>query len=96
MTSELRDILTNRDFLVATAASCSVFSHHSAAPTGPCLSMTDGSPAKAWGTWTLPQQFGNRRFQFEFILATVDHAFLGAYFLTEFDLLVDPAKRQVL
>jgi len=80
LTSELRDIFTNRDFLVATAASCSVFSHHSAAPTGPCLPMADGSPAKAWGTWTLPQQFGNCRFQL--ILTTMDHAVLGAYFVT--------------
>ena len=58
--------------------------------------MADGNPVKAWGSRILPLQFGNRRFQFSFLLAAVDRPILGAYFLAEFDLLVDPAKRQVL
>ena len=58
--------------------------------------MADGNPVKAWGSRILPLQFGNRRFQFSFLLAAVDRPILGADFLAEFDLLVDPAKRQVL
>ena len=41
----LQDVLTNRQLLVDTGASCSVFPHHSsAAPTGPRLLMADGRP----------------------------------------------------
>jgi len=63
----------------------SVFPHHSsAAPTGPCLLMADGRPTKAWGSRTLSLQFGNRRFQFSFLLLDVDRPILGADFLAEF------------
>ena len=73
----LQDVLTNRQFLVDTGASCSVFPHHSsAAPTGPRLLMADGRPMKSWGCRTLPLQFGNRRFQFPFLLASVDNPIL--------------------
>ena len=58
--------------------------------------MADGNPVKAWGSRILPLQFGNRRFQFSCLHAAVDHPILGADFLDEFDILVDPAKRQVL
>ena len=93
----LQDVLSNRNFLVDTGASRSVFPHHSsAAPSGPRLLMADGRPAKAWGSRTLPLQFGNRRFQFSFLLADVDRPILGADFLAEFDLLVDASKRRVL
>ena len=93
----LQDVLSNRNFLVDTGASRSVFPHHSsAAPTGPRLLMADGRPTKAWGSRTLPLQFGNRRFQFSFLLADVDRPILGADFLAEFDLLVDASNRQVL
>ena len=93
----LQDILSNRNFLVDTGASRSVFPHHSsAAPTGPRLLMADGRPTKAWGSRIIPLQFGNRRFQFSFLLADVDRPILGADFLADFDLLVDVAKRQVL
>ena len=93
----LRDILTNREFLVDTGASRSVFPHHSSkASTGLRLLMADGRPTKSWGCRTLPLQFGDRRFQFPFLLAAVDNPILGADFLAEFDLLVDPAKRQVI
>ena len=93
----LRDFLSNRDFLVDTGASRSVFPHlSSATPTGPRLLMADGRPANAWGTRNLPLQFGNRRFQFLFLLAAMDCPILGADFLSEFDLLVDPARRVVL
>ena len=90
-------MLTNRDFLVDTGASRSVFPHRSAAPpSGPRLLMADGRPAAAWGSRVLPLQFGARRFQFSFLLAAVDRPILGADFLAEFDLLVDPAARLVL
>ena len=93
----LQDTLSNREFLVDTGASRSVFPHHSSAvPSGPRLLMADGRPTKAWGSRTLPLQFGNRRFEFPFLLAAVDRPILGADFLAEFDLLVDSAKRQVL
>ena len=93
----LRDILTNQEFLVDTGASRSVFPHHSSkASTGPRLLIADGRPTKSWGCRTLPLQFGDRRFQFPFLLAAVDNPILGADFLAEFDLLVDPAKRQVI
>ena len=93
----LQDVLSNRDFLVDTGASRSLFPHQSSAvPTGPRLLMADGRPTKAWGSRTLPLQFGNRRFQFSFLLADVDRPILGADFLAEFDLLVDSSRRQVL
>ena len=93
----LQDILSNRNFLVDTGASRSVCPHHSsAAPTGPRLLMADGRSTKAWGSRTIPLQFGNRHFQFSFLLADVDRHILGADFLAEFDLLVDASKRQVL
>jgi len=41
----LQDALSNRDYLVDTGASRSVFLHRSlAAPTGPRLLMADGRP----------------------------------------------------
>ena len=89
----LQDILSNRNFLVDTGASPH---HSSAAPTGPHLLMADGRPTKPWGSRTIPLQFGNRRFQFSFLLADVDRPILGADFLAEFDLLVDASERQVL
>ena len=86
----LQDALSNRDYLVDTGASRSVFPHRSsAAPTGPCLLMADGRPTKAWGSRLIPLQFGFR-------LADVDQQILGADFLAEFDLLVDTKNRQVL
>ena len=77
-----------------TEASRSVFPHPSSAkPNGPHLLIV----AKAWGSIrVIPLHFGNCRFQFLFLFATVDHSILEADFLAEFDLLVDPTKRQVL
>ena len=93
----LQDVLTNHQFLVDTGVSCSVFPHHSsAALTGPCLRMDDGRPMKSWGCKTLPLQFGNHPFQYPFLLASIDNPILGADFLAEFDLLVDPARCQVI
>ena len=66
-----------------TGASRSVFPHHSSAtPSGPRLLMADGNPVKAWGSRIIPLQFGNRRFQFSFLLAAVDRPILGADFLS--------------
>ena len=93
----LLDVLTNRQFLVDTGVSCSVFPHQSsAAPTDPRLLMADGRPKKSWGCRTLPLQFGDRHFQFPFLLVSVDNPILGADFLAESDLLVDPARRHVI
>ena len=84
----LQDALSNRDYLVDTGASRSVFPHRSsAAPTGPHLLMDHGRPTKAWGSRLIPLQFGSRCFQFQFLLADVDQPILGADFLAEFDLL---------
>jgi len=58
--------------------------------------MADGRPTKSWGSRLIPLQFGSHRFQFQFLLADVDQPILGADFLAEYNLLVDPAKRQVL
>lgn len=91
----LKDILKNRDFLVDTGASRSVFPHQSsAAPTGPGFLMADGRPDKAG--------FQNPSFavslpQFSvFVPVSCGGHILEADFLAEFDLLVDPAKSQVL
>ena len=93
----LQDVMSNRDYLVDTGASRSVFPHRSsAAPTGPRLLMADGWPTKAWGSRLIPLQFGSRHFQFQFLLADVDQPILRADFLAEFDLLVDSKNRQVL
>ena len=89
----LQDQLTNRDFLVDTGASRSVFPHNSTAPsTGPRLLMADGHPVCSWGSRTLPLMFGNCCFNYQFLLAAVDHPILGADFLGDFDLVVDPAS----
>ena len=58
--------------------------------------MADEHPTKVRGTRILPLQFGNHLFQFPFLFDAVNCPILGADFLTEFDLLVDSAKRQVL
>ena len=86
----LKDSLSNRDYLVDTGASRSVFPHHSsAALTGPRLLMADGRSTKAWGSRLIPLQFDTCRFQFQFFLAVVDQPLFGADFLAEFDLLED-------
>ena len=78
-------------------ASRSVFPRPSSAvPSGPCLLMADGNPVKAWGSRNLTLQFGKCCFEFPFLLAAVNRPILQSDFLAEFDLLVDPAKRQVL
>ena len=76
-----------------TEASRSVFPHPSSAkPNGPHLLIAASRPAKAWGFRAIPLHFGNCRFQFLFLFATVDRSILEADFLAEFDLLVDPAR----
>ena len=51
----LQDALSNRDYLMDTGASRSVFPHRSsAATTGPRLLMADGRPTKAWGSRLIP------------------------------------------
>ncbi len=68
----LKDILKNRDFLVDTGASRSVFPHQSsAAPTGPGFLMLMADQIKR-GSRILPLQFRYRSFQFSFLLAAVD------------------------
>ena len=80
-----------------TEASHSVFPHPSSAkPIGPYLLIAAGRPAKAWGSRVLPLHFGDCHFQFLCHLAIVDRSILEADFQAEFDLLVDPAKRQAL
>ena len=93
----LQDRLSSRRFLVDTGAARSVFPHRSSTPSsGPVLSAADGNSIKSWGLRTLPLQFADRHFSWDFILADVDRPILGSDFLVHHKLIVDMAGQQLL
>ena len=76
---------SGRAFLVDTGAEVSVFpatpdQRWLHKPTG-TLSAANGSDIPSYGTRNIPLQFGNRRFEWQFILAKVSQPLLGADFL---------------
>ena len=93
----LRDSLSGLDFLVDTGASLSILPHTSnQAVRGPKLLGVDGSPIAAWGFRKTRVQFGQHKFEFNFLLAAVATPILGFDFLKKFRLAVDPQSSQVL
>ena len=100
----LRDILSSRSFLVDTGASVSVFPQLHAYSTAVSSSSTPptrlitagGDPLPCFGERVIPLQFGQRRFQWSFLLAPVSTPILGADFLRSFSLLVDIAGKRII
>jgi hypothetical protein len=93
----LFDAFSNRNFLVDTGASCSMVPFHSSSlPSGPRLYSADGSPVDTWGSKELQLFFSGHQFRYSFLLAAVDKPILGADFLAQFRLLVDPYNKAVL
>ena len=97
----LQDILSDREFLVDSGASVSVFS-------GPRLSSDDGvrlltahrSPMLCSGSCLIPLRFscrsGSRVYTRNFQLAPVSIPLLGADFLQHFNLMVDIKGRKLV
>jgi cleavage and polyadenylation specificity factor subunit 1 len=93
----LKDEVSGQLFLADTGAARSVFPHKStAAVSGPALVAADGRPIPAWGNKQLTLQFGQRKFQFSFILAGVATPIIGLDFLAAHRLFVDAAAGRVL
>ena len=88
---------SGRAFLVDTGAEVSVFpttpdQRWLRQPTG-TLSAANGSDIPSYGTRNIPLQFGNRRFQWQFILAKVSQPLLGADFLRANNLMPDLSSK---
>ena len=97
----LRDILSDREFLVDSGASVSVFSGpKSTSVNGVCLLTADGSPMVFSGSRIIPLHFscgsGSKVYLWNLQLAPVSVPLLGADFLQHFNLLVNIKGRRVL
>jgi hypothetical protein len=93
----LFDDVSGLQFLADTGASCSVLPVSSSSPPhGPELYASSGQRIPTWGTSSRNLAFGGHTFTFTFILAAVEKPILGADFLSEFKLLVDPFNRNVI
>ena len=91
------DQLSNRRFLVDTGAAYSILPHHSSGqPTGPPLAGPDGRPLACWGDKPVQLLLDGRRFQWTFLLATVQCPIIGVDFLQAHHLLVDPFNNRLL
>jgi hypothetical protein len=92
----LQDRISQRRFLVDTGASYSIFPFASkSAPKGPPLTGPSGKTIPCWGEKTLALQFGDRSFQWTFLLADVGFPIIGADFLRHHRFLVDMANLQL-
>ena len=90
----LKDILSDREFLVDSGSSVSMFlGSKSTSSDGIRLLTADGSPMIYCGIKIVPLQFsccaGSKVYTWTFQLAPVSVPLLGADFLEHFDLLVD-------
>ena len=97
----LRDILSDREFLVDSGASVSVFpGPKSTSSEGVRLLTADGTPMVCSGTKIIPLRFscgsGSKVYSWKFQLAPVSVPLLGADFLEHFNLLVDIKGRKVV
>ena len=97
----LRDILSDREILVHSGASVSVFpGPRSDSANGVCLLTTDGSPMVCSQTKIIPIRFscgaGSKAYTWTFQLAPVSVPLLRADFLEPFDLLVNIKGRKVV
>jgi hypothetical protein len=92
----LHDSISQRRFLVDTGASYSIFPFASdSPPMGPHLTGPSGKTIPCWGEKTFTMQFGDRRFQWTFLLAKVGFLIIGANFLCHHRLLVDVANQKL-
>lgn len=82
------DVRTNEVWLVDSGALISIIPPTDAqrrkGPSGPTLQAANGTPIPCYGTIRRIITIGNRDFDFEFVIADVQHQILGADFLTEF------------
>ena len=81
----LVDAASSRRYLVDSGSAYSIVPHQStAAPTGPRLVTTDGTPLKCWGRRTCTVHTRTKKFIWSFLLAPVAFPILGADFLCNF------------
>ena len=93
----LHDAISGRHFLVDTGAARSVFPHRSSATAeGPRLVGADGRAIPTWNTIAIHLQFGAQKFTFPFLLAAVQHTFLGIDLFRKFKLLVNSFNYNVV
>ena len=97
----LEDILFDREFLVDSGTSESVFPGPKASSDDKvCLLTADGSPMIRSGSCIIPLQFscgsGSKVYTWNFQLAQVSVPLLGADFLQHFNLLVDIKGHKVV
>ena len=97
----LKDILSDREFLVDSGASVSVFpGPKSTSSNGVRLLTADGSPMICSGTKIIPLRFscgsGSKVYTWTFQLAPVSVLLLGVDFLEYFNLLVDIKGQKVV
>ena len=93
----IKDDCENRRYLIDTGAAFSIFPHQSSSPSsGPLLSGPDGKRIRCWGEKRLQLSFNGRRFSWTFLLADVKFPIIGVDFLRHFQLLVDPAKNELV
>ena len=89
----IRDNLSGRKFLCDTGAQKSVLpatvADTAGGAHGPHLSSANGTPIRTYGTKTVDLCFGGRRFKWDFVMADISFALLGADFLCAHRLLVD-------
>ena len=97
----VKDILSDREFLVDSGASVSVFpGPRSSSVDGVRLLTADGSSMFCSGSRLIPLRFscgsGSRVYTWNFQLASVSIPLLGADFLQHFNLLVDIKDRKLV
>ena len=97
----LKDILSDREFLVDSGASVSVFpGPKSTSSDGVCLLTADRSPMICSGTKIIPLRFscgsGSKVYTWTFQLAPVSVPLLGANFLELFNLLINIKGKKVV
>jgi hypothetical protein len=77
---------------VDTGASYSIFPYVSPEQaTGPFLKGPGGQNIPCWGERRIVVSFAGPRFVWDFVLAKVDFAIVGADFLKHFGLVMDPS-----
>ena len=94
---KIRDERSGLSFLVDTGASVSLLPHSSKkVPSNRPLKTADGKLLPSWGTRKMTLSFGNRTFEWTFILASVSMPILGIDFLSRHKLMVDTDGRSLL
>lgn len=89
----IADSLSGRQLLVDSGAQRSILPAQAmdtmANGHGPRMDAANGTPIRTYGTRRVEVCFGERRFSWDFVMATVSTPILGADFLCAFNLLVD-------